>query len=435
MKTEEIAAWLRLTSVDGVGGASQRKLLAAFGSPEAVFSAGELEVAKTLNNANKARALFHPEAQQKDFQKIIDSAIFWLEKPHHHLLTLGEANYPPALLEIPDPPTVIFVRGNVDILQHKGLAIVGSRNATPQGAQTARDFAQQIANFGLPIISGLALGIDAAAHRGAVDSANGATIAVIGTGINRMYPKSNQKLALDLLHKGGAIVSEFRFDTAPLPANFPRRNRLIAGLALGVLVVEANLKSGSLITARLAGEMGREVFAVPGAIQNPFSRGTHQLIKDGARLADCVEDILEVLDFAPYMPKKSVENLENSENPRSTANNFEKNSESTAENGEVLKTTAEKIVDSAEKNDSSEKSSPKTDSQKSKKSQDSQSSPTAETSEDSILLQAMGYGACDIDTLAERTKLPTAKILSELLMLEFSGKIATLAGGYYQRLK
>lgn len=427
MKTEEIAAWLRLTSVDGIGGASQRKLLAAFGSPEAVFSAGESEVAKTLDNANKARALFHPESQQQDFQKIIDSAIFWLEKPHHHLLTLGEANYPPSLLEIPDPPTVLFVRGNVELLQHKGLSIVGSRSATPQGLQTAHDFAQKIADFGLSIISGLALGIDAAAHRGALDSANGATIAVIGTGINRMYPKSNQKLTLDLLHKGGAIVSEFRFDTAPLPANFPRRNRLIAGLCLGVLVVEANLKSGSLITARLAAEMGREVFAVPGAIQNPFSRGTHQLIKDGARLADCVEDILEVLDFAPYIPQK---NAQTSENPRSTENNFEKNSTSTVENCNNAEHSTTQIADSAEKPSS------QTDAKDSQKSTKSPApSKNTDDSDDSMLLQAMGYGACDIDTLAERTKMPTAQILSKLLMLEFSGKIATLAGGYYQRLK
>lgn len=406
---DEISAWLRLTSVDGVGGNSQRKLLAAFGSPEAVFSAGELSVAKTLNNANKARALFHPEQNnQKDFEKIIESALYWLSLPHHHLVTLGDENYPHSLLEIPDPPTVLFVRGNLSLLKQKGLAIVGSRKATPLGKQNATFFAQQIAHFGLPIISGLAEGIDAAAHKGALN-ANGATLAVIGTGINKMYPAKNQALALELLEKNGAIVSEFKFNTPPVAANFPRRNRLISGLSSAVLVVEANLKSGSLITARLAAEQSREVFAIPGAIQNPFAQGCHKLIKEGAKLVDCPEDILEVLPFEPYIAAQNQKNLQ-----------------LTVENLNPLTNAPDPIIPN-EKNQNTEKNPRST-------RENIENSPNC-PDESSLILNAMGYAPCDVDTLTERTKLPPSAILIGLMALELSAKITTLPGGYYQRLK
>lgn len=398
MNQEERSAWLRLTSVDGLGGQSQRKLLAAFGSPEAVFSAGEEAIARVLDNAQKAQSLFRPP--EKDFEKLIESALSWLERPHHHLVTLGDVFYPSALLSIPDPPTVLFARGNLPLLKHAGLAIVGSRKATPLGIQNAEYFAQNIASYGLPIISGLAEGIDAAAHRGALN-AHGATIAVIGTGINKMYPPKNQALALELLQKNGVIVSEFKFNTPPLPANFPRRNRLISGLSLGVLVVEANLKSGSLITARLAAEQSREVFAIPGAIQNPFAQGTHKLIKEGANLVDSPADILEKLPFTPYIPPKIEKNtVLTVENNEDEAKNKEKTNLETEENLENL----EKKEETKEANDSP-------------------------------LLLAMGYAPCDVDTLAERTHLGVSEILVELMQLEIHGKITPLPGGYYQRVK
>jgi DNA processing protein len=204
------------------------------------------------------------------------------------------------LLEIPDPPSILYVRGNPDQLQNRGLAIVGSRNATPQGLQTAEAFARALAAKGLGIISGLALGIDAAAHRGAL-AAKGATIAVIGTGADRVYPARNKELAMAIAEHG-TIVSEFPLGTPAFAANFPRRNRIISGLARGVLVVEAALESGSLITARLAADQGREVFAIPGSIHSPVARGCHKLIKQGAKLVETAQDILEELGSHPESP-------------------------------------------------------------------------------------------------------------------------------------
>ncbi|PKO85590.1 MAG: DNA-protecting protein DprA [Betaproteobacteria bacterium HGW-Betaproteobacteria-12] len=284
-----LAAWLRLTLIPGIGGESQRKLLAAFGLPEAVFAAGRLATRSVIGD--RADLLF-----DHDSSALLERSLAWSGQPGHAIVTLADADYPPALLETADPPTLLYVRGNPALLRQRGLAIVGSRNATPQGRQTAENFARTLAGKGYSIISGLALGIDAAAHRGAL-AAGGPTVAVIGTGADRLYPASNRELALAIVEHG-AIVSEFPLGTPPLAANFPRRNRIISGLARGVLVVEAAPQSGSLITARLAADQGRDVFAIPGSIHSPVARGCHQLIKQGAKLVETASDILEEFSAA-----------------------------------------------------------------------------------------------------------------------------------------
>jgi DNA processing protein len=285
-KHDELAAWLRLTLIPGIGGESQRKLLAAFGLPEAIFAAGRLATRSVIGD--RADLLFDFDPSEE-----VDRNIAWASQPGQSILTLADSTYPQSLLEIADPPNVLYVRGNAALLQTRGLAMVGSRNATPQGLQTAENFAKTLAGRGLCIISGLALGIDAAAHRGAL-AAGGATIAVIGTGADRIYPARNKELALAIVVQG-AIVSEFPLGTPAIAANFPRRNRIISGLSRGVLVVEAAPESGSLITARLAGEQGREVFAIPGSIHSPVARGCHKLIKQGAKLVETAQDVLEEL--------------------------------------------------------------------------------------------------------------------------------------------
>ncbi|KXB29424.1 DNA processing protein DprA [Dechloromonas denitrificans] len=283
---EGLAAWLRLTLIPGIGGETQRKLLAAFGLPEAVFSAGRLAARSVIGE--RAELLF-----DFDPSEAIDRSLAWASQPGQHILTLADSAYPSTLLEIADPPSVLYIRGNAELLRQRGLAMVGSRNATPQGLQTAESFAKALAGKGLSIISGLALGIDAAAHRGAL-AAGGNTIAVIGTGADRLYPARNKELALAIAEQG-AIVSEFPLGTPAIASNFPRRNRIISGLSCGVLVVEAAPESGSLITARLAGEQGREVFAIPGSIHSPVARGCHKLIKQGAKLVETAMDVLEEL--------------------------------------------------------------------------------------------------------------------------------------------
>lgn len=284
-----LAAWLRLTLIPGIGGETQRKLLAAFGLPEAIFAAGRLATRAVVGD--RADLLFDFDPAED-----VDRNLAWASQPGQRIVTLADADYPRALLEIADPPSVLYVRGNIELLHRRGLAVVGSRNATPQGVQTAENFSRALAAQGLTIISGLALGIDAAAHRGAL-AAGGKTIAVIGTGADRIYPARNRDLALAIAEHG-AIVSEFPLGTPAIASNFPRRNRIISGLSRGVLVVEAAPESGSLITARLAAEQGREVFAIPGSIHSPVARGCHRLIKQGAKLVETAQDVLE--EFGNY---------------------------------------------------------------------------------------------------------------------------------------
>jgi DNA processing protein len=286
-RNADLHHWLRLALVSGVGGAAKRQLLKTFGLPEAIFAAGSVELRATVGDALTERLLAH------DCQSASDAAIAWAAQPGNHIITLADDAYPQTLLKSVDPPILLYVKGYLEFLNRPALAIVGSRNATRQGEATAEHFAQALSAAGLTVASGMALGIDAAAHRGALGG-RGSTIAVIGTGADRIYPARNEELARQIVGQG-ALISEFPLGMPALANNFPRRNRLIAGLTRGCLVVEAAERSGSLITARLAAEAGLEVFAIPGSIHSPLSKGCHRLIKQGAKLVERAEDILEEL--------------------------------------------------------------------------------------------------------------------------------------------
>lgn len=287
---DELAAWLRLIEAPGIGLATARQLLARFGLPQALFAQPRTAWRDLLTEA-QAEAL---AAVDDGLAARIETAWRWLQgDARRHIVTLGDAAYPPALLEIADPPLLLYAVGRIDLLLAPSLAVVGSRNPTPQGAENARAFAAALSGAGLTVVSGMALGIDAAAHEGALGGP-GSTIAVVGTGLDIVYPRRHLKLA-GRIAEDGLLLSDYALGTPALPPNFPRRNRLIAGLARGTLVVEAALQSGSLITARLAAEAGREVFAMPGSIHSPQSRGCHLLIKQGAKLVDAVHDILDEL--------------------------------------------------------------------------------------------------------------------------------------------
>ena len=295
----------------------------------------------------------------------------WLQKDNAHLITLADSTYPQALLEISNPPAVLYAIGNLHWLNHPSIAMVGSRSATPQGEKNAEDFAQSLCNHGLCVVSGMALGIDGAAHRGAL-KANGATIAVVGTGLDIVYPARHRDLAHKIAERG-LIMSEFPLGTPSKAQNFPRRNRLISGLSLGCLVVEANVDSGSLITARLATEQGREVFAIPGSIHSPVAKGCHQLIKQGAKLVESVQDILEEL-----------KNILPSISPSGLMGNFSDNASNALEPNTVL--------------------------------------------------DSMGFDAINFETLRTLSGLTTEVLSSMLMVLELEGKITTVTGGKYQRL-
>lgn len=362
--TESLSAWLRLTLTPGIGGETQRKLLAAFGLPDAVFTASYSALRGVIGD-KAVRLLL-----DTNNETAVANAVAWSQGDSQHIITLADPEYPQTLLEIPDPPTILYVRGDVGLLNRPILSMVGSRNPTPQGIQNAERFAGALAEAGLVIASGLALGIDAAAHRGAL-AVNGGTVAFIGTGIDRIYPARNCDLAREIGSRG-AIVSEFPIGTPVIAANFPRRNRLISGISLGVLVVEAAIESGSLITARLAGEQGRDVFAIPGSIHSPQSKGCHKLIKQGAKLVESAEDVIEEMNW---------------------------NSSPTAQ---------------------PESASP---------------SMTASLSANQELLPLMGFDPCGLDELVARSGL-TADVLSVMLLhLELEGHIASLPGNRYQRLQ
>ena len=365
-------AWLRLTLVPGVGSESQRKLLTAFGLPEAVFSAG-YDALRCVVGSKTARLLL-----EADNSQAVAAARQWAQASDQHIVTLADTAYPRALLDIADPPTLIYVRGRLDLLQRPALAIVGSRNPTPQGIKNAENFSVALAQSGLIIVSGLALGIDTAAHLAAL-SVQGDTIAVIGTGIDRIYPARNLDLARRIV-KQGCIISEFPLGTPAVAHNFPRRNRLISGLARGVLVVEAAAESGSLITARLAGEQGKEVFSIPGSIHSPQARGCHKLIKQGAKLVETVQDILEELDWHDQRSEKGQASASPLPTPSVTAT------------GQEARTDADE------------------------------------------LLTLIGFDPCSIDELAARSGLSIEILSQQLLQLELDGHLANLPGGRFQRI-
>ena len=377
MNETERGAWLRLALTPGVGPVTARELLAAFGLPDAIFAANAMQLGRVVGDA-LARVLAAPIAPEQ--AQAVDAALAWLgHDRNHHLLTLADSAYPAGLLSMPDPPPLLFAIGRLDLLAQPALAIVGSRSATQQGAATAESFAAGLARAGLTIVSGLALGIDAAAHRGALraaaDGARGSTIAVVGTGIDLVYPASNRRLT-EQLREEALVLSELPLGTPAIAHNFPRRNRLIAGLARGVLVVEAALRSGSLITARLAAEQGREVFAIPGSIHSPVARGCHRLIKEGAKLVESVQDILEELRIeAPAIQRQDDDAL-----PAGRADGG-------LQPGQAA------------------------------------------------VLAALGHDPVDLDTLAARTRQATGELTGTLLELELAQHIERLPGNRYQRLR
>ncbi|MES2757833.1 MAG: DNA-processing protein DprA [Pseudomonadota bacterium] len=290
----DMADWIRLEQTPGAGGATVRKLLAQFASPQRIFDAGYRALSGHVP-APLARALSEPAAPA--IVRQVELTLNWLAQSGNHLMTLHDAAYPPALAHIPDPPPLLYLKGWPDLLGAPMLAIVGSRNATLQGRTNAEVFAQALSCAGLTIVSGLALGIDACAHLGALGGP-GSTVAVIGTGADSVYPARNHALAHRIAAEG-CIVSEYALGTPPLSANFPRRNRIISGLAAGVLVVEAAARSGSLITAQVAASQGRDVFAIPGSIHSALSKGCHKLIKEGAKLVESAADVLDELRMSP----------------------------------------------------------------------------------------------------------------------------------------
>ena len=371
-----LAAWLRLTLLPGIGGAGQRSLLKAFASPEAVFEASAEALASVIGPQLAHLLLSHPT------QVSVAASLDWAADPRHHLLAIGDPRYPAALLELPDPPNLLYGKGSLAALDDPGLAVVGSRNATAGGLQTAERFSRALAERGFVIVSGLALGIDSAAHQGALAAGRtGATIAVIGTGTDRVYPARNQGLARRIVEEGGLILSEFALGVGVQAHHFPRRNRLIAGLAKGVLVVEAALESGSLITARLAGEQGREVFAIPGSIHMPQSRGCHRLIKDGAKLVESVSDITDEIEPVALRPISRRIEPDTDSDMHSTC--------------KILATT-----------------------------------PLVDTT----VLDGLGGDALTLDELTRRSGLTAERLLAMLFELELAGHVAALPGGRYQRL-
>ncbi len=384
---DELAAWLHLVLTHGVGSNTARDLLARFGLPSQILSAGFPALQKCVPEKIALALSTKPDDA---LQAQIDKTLAWASEPGNHVLTLADTNYPPALLSIADPPPLLYAKGRTELLSRPAVAIVGSRNATAQGMQNAERFAQTLSTAGLCVVSGLALGIDAAAHAGACSavSGQGSTIAITGTGLDLVYPAKHRALAHRIAEQG-CLLSEYPIGTAAIAANFPRRNRLISGMSLGVLVVEAALQSGSLITARSALEQGREVFAIPGSIHSPLAKGCHQLIRQGAKLVESAQDILEELQLHTVVPSKHH--------------------------------AIDRVTDSAVM------------------SAAITLSPTTELSAASNeharqVMRAAGHDPASVDQLAERTGLPASDIQASLLLLELDGKFERMTDGRYQKL-
>lgn len=383
---DDLAAWLQLTLTDGVGSHTARELLALFGLPDQILSAGFSSLQKCV--AEKI-ALALSGRPDDAMQSQIDKTLAWAELPGNHILTLADARYPRALLSIADPPPLLYAKGRTELLSLAGVAIVGSRNATAQGMQNAERFAHALSAAGLCVISGLALGIDAAAHAGACSSASGqgSTIAITGTGLDLVYPAKHRALAHQIAEQG-CLLSEYPLGTAAIASNFPRRNRLISGMSLGVLVVEAALQSGSLITARSALEQGREVFAIPGSIHSPLAKGCHQLIRQGAKLVESAQDILEELNLAADDRRRGL----------------------------MLTDASHDTADGSIQH------------------LDVEASVAASDQATIKVMQATGHDPASVDQLVERTGLTAADIQAALLVLELERKFERLSDGRYQKL-
>ena len=380
LSREELAAWLRLAVTPGIGRGIARQLLAAFGSPERVLAA-DGDALRALAGAGVAHVLKRQDARD---ESCLVATLRWLESAAdaapRDIVTLDDPRYPALLLETADPPLLLFTLGRVELLSTPGVAIVGSRDATPQGVENARTFAQVLSEHQLTIVSGLAQGIDGAAHEGGLAGA-GSTVAFVGTGLDRVYPAVHRKLMRRIAEEG-LVASEYPLGANALAHNFPRRNRLIAGITRGTLVVEAALESGSLITARMALEEGRDVFAIPGSIHSPQSRGCHRLIQEGAKLVETADDVLRELRFG--LP---------SETRRATLSPAQPS----------LFATAATLPD------------------------DEASGP------DAPLRAALGHDPVTFDALAARTGMAPDQLAARLLELELTGVVQRLPGGLLQR--
>jgi DNA processing protein len=372
---EDLRAWLTLLRAPGIGPAAARTLVGRAGSAEAACADARRLRGESGLGDDALRWIETPDPAR------LEADLAWLAEPNRHLLRFTDPDFPPQLADIPQPPAALFVAGDPALLLGAQVALVGSRSASARGLANAREFARAFARAGLTVVSGLADGIDGAAHAGALE-AGGATVAVIGTGPDLVYPRKHRELAARIAQYG-AVVSEFPLGTTALPAHFPQRNRLIAGLALGTLVIEASLQSGSLITARLAGETGREVFALPGSIHSPLSRGCHKLIRDGARLTETAREVIEAL--APGAQALGAQLRQRLE-------------AGPAGESESLAPTRSDDPDYAS------------------------------------LLAALGETPLGLDELTARTGLKPAELSSMLLLLELEGAVAPAVNGRWQRL-
>lgn len=384
MQRDELSDWLRLHLTPGVGNHSARKLLVAFGLPGQIFEQSEMALAQVVHASQAAALCCTPP----DWMALVETTWNWLQTApdQRRVLTLGDTAYPQSLLQLEDPPLLLYAMGSPNAWQdntwangeRQCLAIVGSRNPTAPGLGNARQFAKTLAQSGMTIVSGMAMGIDGAAHEGALEGAASdrlATVAVVGTGLDRVYPKAHRELAHRIAQRG-LLLSEYPLGTPPAPANFPRRNRILSGLACGTLVVEAALQSGSLITARLALEQGKDVFAIPGSIHATQSRGCHALIKQGAKLVETAQDILEDLAWHHHGSLAM---------------------EAGATQVAATPATGTLVLESP-------------------------------------LLQALGFDPVGLDALLARTGLDTPALQGQLMQLELEGAVIRLPGGLFQRL-
>ncbi len=374
---QKYRSWLMLAKTPGVGTKTYSKLLEHFGSPEAVLRASSNELAAIGLNTKSLNFLKKPD------WSLVDVDFVWAEQPGAHILTLDDALYPMLLREIADPPPVLYVLGQLSALSLNPFAIVGSRNPSKTGVETSFAFAKHLSSMGFSIVSGLALGIDAASHEGAL-AADGVTIAVTGTGLDRVYPAKHKDIAHKITEKG-ALVSEFAPGTAATPGNFPRRNRIISGLSYGVLVVEATLKSGSLITARLASEQGREVFSIPGSIHHPQAKGCNALIREGAKLVETAQHVLEEFEGigSVMLDNLSQDNYGNNEQQLENVQFADQSTELDEEYQKVL--------------------------------------------------AGVGFEPTSVDMVIDRSGLTADAVCSMLLVLELRGYINSITGGGYSR--
>jgi len=383
MDKDELRAWLRLSMTQGVGNDAARRLLACFGNPQSVFEQTEATLGQVVNGQQAQALRTVPNELAVQCVRTQQWLAHAPDAHHHALWTLGDAHYPAELLQLADPPLMLYVAGQIQARLGNAIAIVGSRNPTPQGAQTAEQFGEALSAAGLCVVSGLALGVDGAAHQGALrspkfDDAQWRTVAVVGTGLDRVYPRHHQALAGDVA-RHGLLISEYHLGTPPLAGNFPKRNRIIAALGLGTLVVEAALKSGSLITAKMALDLGKEVLAIPGSIHATQSHGCHALIRQGAKLVETAQDVMEELQLAPQQQSDLFAGA----------------------------------LDATQSTEAAQ--------------------PSVASLTHSLLIH-MGYVPVSLDALQARCGLDTASLQAQLLTLELDGEIGRLPGGLFQRL-